>query len=267
MKKKGTKKKVEKIKGYWIIKNLALGAAFVFALVMVISLFLSIFTQHNREIDVPDFSNLSWSEAVEMAEASGVRVEIGDSLYIRRLKPGVVSSQNPAAGAKVKKGRRVLLTVNTMNPKLVSMPSLTGFSLRQARAELVRNGLSLGKIIYVDDIATNNVLRQTRQGRDINPGDKIASGSTINLTVGLSPNQNRTFVPNVKGRGYQRAIDMIQDNSLNAGKIVFDRRIRTYADSLEAVVVRQSPDVSEETVKMGTEVSIHLSLPEVPEEN
>lgn len=262
---KVSKKNIGKVSKNWVVKNLALGATFVICIVAAASLFLSVFTQHNKEIDVPDFSNLTYMEAVELAEAGGVRVEIGDSLYVRRLKPGVVCSQNPKAGEKVKKGRRVLLTVNTMLPKKVSMPSLTGFSLRQAKAELTRNGLLLGKIIYTEDIATNNVLRQTYKGVDIRPGEMIASGSTVNLVVGLSPTENQTFIPDLKGRQYQRAIDKIHDNSLNVGKVRFDKTVTNYSDSMNAIVVRQSPGVSGETVVMGTEVTIYLSAPKEEE--
>ncbi|MCQ2182860.1 MAG: PASTA domain-containing protein [Bacteroidales bacterium] len=264
--KKKKKKSLDKLSKNWIVKNLALGAAFVICVVAVASLFLSIFTQHNKEIDVPDFSNLTYSEASELADASGVRVEIGDSLYVRRLKPGVVCSQNPEAGEKVKKGRRILLTMNTLQPKKVSMPSLTGFTLRQAKAELTRNDLLLGRIIYTEDIATNNVLRQTYRGVDIRPGAMVASGSSINLVVGLSPTQNKTFVPNLIGRQYQKAIDKIQDNSLNVGKVRFDKTVKNYSDSINAVVIRQSPEVSAEAVTMGTEVTIYLTSPEKEEE-
>lgn len=263
---KQTIKKVEKLSRHWAIKNLALGAAFVLLVVSVVSLFLSVFTQHNKEISVPDFTNFTVSEAEYVAEVRGVRVEVGDSLYVRRLKPGVVCSQNPKPGDKVKKGRRILLTVNTIQPKKVSMPSLTGFSLRQAKAELTRNGLLLGKIIYIEDIATNNVLRQTYRGSDIHPGTLITSGSTVNLVVGLSPEENKTFVPSLIGRQYQRAIDKIQDNSLNVGKVRFDETVRSYSDSVNAVVVRQSPEVSEEAVTMGTEVTIYLSAAKEEEE-
>ena len=49
------------------------------------------------------------------------------------------------------------------------MPSLTGFSLRQARTELASNGLNIGKLIYVNDMATDNVLAQQYMGEDIEP--------------------------------------------------------------------------------------------------
>lgn len=246
----------------WIVKHLVLGILFIVALVMAISFLLSVITQHNKEIDVPDFSNLTYSEAVKMASHSNVRVIVEDSIYVRRLKPGVVCSQNPEPGAKVKKGRRVRLTTNTMVPKKVSMPSLIGFSMRQARAEIVRNGLVLGQLIYVSDIATNNVLSQQYKGRDIAPGEMINSGSRVDLVVGLSSTENKTFVPNLIGRTYQKAIDHVQDNSLNVGKVTFDGSVQNYSDSLNAVVYSQRPvcDPEQEPVRMGTEISLSFTV-------
>lgn len=140
------------------------------------------------------------------------------------------------------------------------MPSLVGFSMRQARAEIVRNGLVLGNLIYVSDIATNNVLRQQLNGRDVLPGEKITSGSVINLVVGLSNNESKTFVPNVIGKTYQRAIDNVQDNSLNLGKLSFDASVENYADSVVAVVYSQKPEAdSNNSVRMGSEVTLYLT--------
>ena len=38
------------------------------------------------------------------------------------------------------------------------MPNLVGLSMRQAIAELQSRGLVLGKLVYVEDLATTNVL-------------------------------------------------------------------------------------------------------------
>ncbi|MDO5321567.1 MAG: PASTA domain-containing protein [Bacteroidia bacterium] len=257
---KKVKQKAGKYAKSWVAKNIVLGIAFVLAVVLSVSLLLSLITQHNKEINVPDFTNLTYSEAKRLASHSNVKIVVSDSLYVRRLKPGVVCSQTPEAGAKVKRGRKIRLTTNTIMPKQVSMPSLVGFSMRQARAEIVRNGLVLGRLIYVNDIATNNVLHQQFNGKDILPGEKITSGSVINLVVGLSNSESRTFVPNVIGRTYQRAVDNIQDNSLNIGKLSFDASVENYADSVMAVVYAQKPESdSKNYVRKGSEVTLFLT--------
>ena len=138
------------------------------------------------------------------------------------------------------------------------MPSLVGFSMRQAKAELARAGLTLGRLIYVRDIATNNVLRQQRGGVDIKAGTRLASGTTINLVLGLNPNENMTYVPKLIGKQYLPAVDQALESSLNVGRLHFDETVKTYADSVSAFVYQQRPAPSEK-VRMGTEITMSLT--------
>ncbi len=259
-----TEKNTDKEKSVlrWAASNLLGAAAFFLGLSIVASLVLGVFTRHGKEIEVPDMTNLTVEQAAGMAAGCGIRTEVTDSVYVRRMAKGAVYRQNPEAGSKVKKGRRIMLTINAVNAKKVSMPDLAGLSMRQARAELSSKGLNLSNLIYVDDIATNNVLKQLYRNREIPAGTEIESGSDISLVVGLNPENNQTFVPDVVGLRYTRAVDALHDNSLNIGRLVFDKNVRTYSDSLNAVVSSQSPGVSEFPILMGSEVALRLSLSE-----
>ena len=142
---------------------------------------------------------------------------------------GAVFSQNPSPGDKVKKGRKIRLTINAVNPKKVTMPNLVGLSMRQANAELNSRGLVLGNLIYVSDIATNNVMRQLFHNKEINPGVPIETGAEIDLVVGLNPENDMTYVPNFSGLKYRRAIDVAHESSLNIRKVTFDSDIKSYS--------------------------------------
>lgn len=246
----------------WIVKNLFWAVVYVVVLLTAITVGLSLLTNHNKEIEVPDFTTMSVAEASELAAASGVRVEVVDSVFVRRMEKGAVFSQNPAAGSRVKKNRLIRLTTNAIQAKQVSMPNLVGYSMRQAKAELSSRGLNLGNLIYVSDIATNNVLKQQYKGRDIASGKSIDSGSDIDLVVGLSEADNQTLVPDVTGMKYARAVEAIHDNSLNISKATFDDSVKDYTDSLNAVVFRQAPAASSAPMRMGGSVSIFLTLDE-----
>ena len=244
----------------WMVRNILL-ALIAFVLLLVGSYIgLNVLTHHGQELEVPDLTNMKVREAQYTAEVEGLKVLVVDSVYIRRMGRGLVYSQNPKAGSKVKKGRRILLTINSIIPKKVQMPNLVGFSMRQAKAELLSRGLNLGKLIYVEDMATNNVLRQLRHNREIRPGRMIESGSDIDLVVGLSGDDNRTFIPNVVGMKYMHAIDVVHDNSLNIGRLVFDDTVKSYGDTLDAVVYKQGPGASRAPTLMGSDVSLYLTL-------
>jgi len=253
--------KLNEIFAQKLLLNVIAGIVVAALIVLTFSGLLTLLTRHNMELEVPDFSNMTYEEACEAAKTSGVRIAVADSVYIRHIKRGVIFAQNPQAGSMVKKGRHVFITINAKNPKKVIMPSLVGFSTRQARAELVSKGLALKKLEYVPDIATNVVLEQHFKGREIAPGTTLDAGSGITLVVGCSESDGYTIIPDLTGVSYSRAIDMIQENSLNVGKAAFNRRVKNYQDSLNAVVVGQNPAPSIIRVRMGTTVSFNLNLP------
>lgn len=245
---------------FWLLKNILGAAAFFVALAIVANVLLGIFTHHGKVLEVPDMVGMSVRQAGHVADSAGVRVEVVDSIYVRGMAKGAVYKQSPAAGASVKRGRRILLTINAVVPKKVTMPNLVGYSMRQAKAELSSRGLNLGKIIYVSDIATNNVLKQQLRGRDIQAGRSVESGSNIDLVVGLNDSDNRTYVPKVIGMKYIRAVDVVHENSLNISKLVFDESVRNYNDSTNAVVYRQSPGASQAPTPMGSDVTLYLTV-------
>lgn len=244
----------------WIIRNLVIAVAVVVVLVVGAMIFLNVVTQHNREIDVPDFSNMSVAEAEYAAAKAGMRVEVTDSVFVKRMKRGAVYRQNPAPGAKVKDGRRVVLTINAVNAKKVTMPNLVGLSLRQAKAELLSRGLVLNRLVYVKDMATNNVLRQLKGNRQIEPGTMVDSETAIDLVLGLNDMDNRTYVPDVTGLKNMSAVEAMFDHSLNIKDLKFDDTVKDYDDSLNAVVYRQAPDASDSlSVAMGEAVTLFLT--------
>lgn len=257
------KVKMTGLLGNWIVRNL-LSALVVFIVLLVGSMiFLNVVTKHNQELIVPELSNMSVADAESIAVAEGMRVEVVDSVFVKRMKKGAVYRQNPVAGSKVKSGRRIALTINAMNAKKVSMPNLIGYSMRQAMAELQSRGLILGKLIYVQDIATNNVLRQYLGSKEIEPGTQVESESVIDLVVGLNSNDGNTYIPDVLGLRNMNATDAIHSSSLNVSRLRFDATVKNYDDSLAAVVYRQSPEPSEEMqVPKGSDVTIYLTLDE-----
>ena len=248
------------LKENWIVRNLVRALVLCLALIIGAMIFLNVFTKHNQEIAVPDFSNLTLEEASALATQVGMRVEVSDSVFVKRMKKGAVYRQNPKAGSKVKEGRRILLTTNAVNAKKVTMPNLIGYSMRQAMAELQSRGLVLGTLIYVQDIATNNVLKQLRNNREIDPGVMIESESVIDLVVGLNSSDRDTYVPDVVGLKHISAIDAVHGNSLNLDRLRFDKTVKDYDDSLNAVVYKQNPEPSEEPVGMGENVTLYLTL-------
>lgn len=243
----------------WIFKNIALAFAIILALVIIASIALRYSTQHGKEVTVPDFTNMELSEAQVLADSVGLRLQVTDSVYIAKMRKNAITHQYPASLSSVKKGRVIDLTTNSRLPGRVAMPSLIGLSTQQAISELKSRGLELGWLEYVSDIASNNVRGQKIRGVEITPGTLVRAGTSVSLIVGYNSNDNRTYVPDLKGRKYMRAIEMIHDRYLNVGDIQYDETVRSYNDRMAAFVYKQIPAADANSRLMGTSVRIWLT--------
>lgn len=245
----------------WFFKNIVIAIIIAGLIIYLSSLALKVITRHNKELEVPNFKGMSVTEALDEADKYHLRLEVRDSLYLPRLERGEIFRQNPEAGTKVKKNRRVLLTINSFQPKKVNMPSLVGYSLRQAKAELSLRQLKVGRLIYVPDIANNNVVAQLYRGRAINSGTPIEVESAIDLEVGISQEGFETSIPTLRGFPLETAKEILIDNSLNIGRVIFDKSVKSMTDSLAAFVYRQNPAPSDTLLyRPGTPVELSLTI-------
>ena len=249
--------------GKWLFNHVVMAAVLVVALIVGAYVFLNVVTKHGQELVVPDLSNMTVEEAASAAESHKMVLEVKDSVYVKRMKKGAVYRQNPAPGSHVKSGRRISVTINAQNSKQITMPNLFGISLRQAKAEILSRGLLLGKLIYKKDIATNNVLMQLYRNEEITPGTLIDSESVIDLVLGLNDIDTETYVPDVIGLKRMSAVDAVLDHSLNVKGLKYDKSVKDFDDSLNAMVYRQVPEPSDSiAVGIGSEVTLYLTLDE-----
>lgn len=222
---------------------------------------LTQFTRHGQALSVPDFVGMSVAEANSVASEHFFQLEIIDSLFLPNQTRGTVFRQIPEAGGMVKKNRRILITINSVLPRKVNAPSLVGYSLRQAKAELTSQNFRLGTLYYETDFATNSVLQQLHHNNVLLPGTLIDSHSVIDLVLGVHPDNDATYVPNVVGLNLESAKDVLSDHYLNIGLIRFDSTVQSTEDSLAAIVVRQDPESSNFSVyPMGRQINLFLSL-------
>jgi beta-lactam-binding protein with PASTA domain len=252
---------INKLWKYFVFRHIVYAVVGLPLLVFLVNFALLLLTQHNRTFPVPDFSGMTLEEALAVKEARHLRLEIIDSVYVMHRPRGVIFRQTPDPQTEVKNNRRVLLTINAHSAREVVVPELVGYSLRQAKAVLVSQGLSVGKLRYEPDIATNNVLAQYYKGRMIPAGGKVEAGSEIDLLLGRNIEAGqRTIIPTVTGLSAESAKDLLLDNSLNY-ELHYDRSVKNYADSLSARVYRQLPSASLSNVwNLGTTVEVYLGI-------
>lgn len=243
------------------VKTVLIAMGISLSILIVLMIFLRIYTRHNQSFTMPDFRGLASEELLERANDSNLRVEISDSVYIFNRKPGSVIDQNPEPGTHVKKNRRVFITINAKNPIKVEVPNIVGYTLRQAKAILEQQGLEVGTLSFRPDLGVNNVLDQRFDGKTIDPGTLIPKGSKLNLVLGMGMHGERTGLPLLIGLKLNDAQNRIIESSLNIGKIRFDETIIDFKDSLDARVYSQYPAYTEpNSIGFGAKIDIWLTL-------
>jgi len=242
-------------------RHLGLAAALALILLLGTLIWLKIYTHHGQAITVPDLAGLAVDEVDDVTSSRNLRFEIVDSVYSSEMPRGSVLKQNPKARTRVKKNRKIFLTLNAVNPEKVTMPRLVGLSIRQARLALQNAGLTLGDIEYRPDYAINNVLQQMHQDSVINEGTEISKGAVIDLMLGMGLSKEKTRVPDLIGTGLETGREIIADFYLNIGAITYDESMLDAEDSANAFIWRQYPEYDEfRRLNMGMEVDIWLSV-------
>jgi len=241
------------IKSRIFFKNTAIAILVTIVLIWVILRLLNIYTRHGSYITVADFKGVPIEQLDDFSSDHDMEYIINDSLYDYTLPKGTVAMQDPAPGTKVKKNRKIYLTVVAIKPEQVSMPNLVDLTLRQAAAMLETYGIKLGGLTYVPDIAHNAVLRQKYKGSDIKPGTQIEKGSKIDLVVGKGEGENNSTVavPDLYGKKQSQVLEILQAASLNVGNEIF----LDGNDTVHARVYKQKPDVRN-SVQYGGNVDI-----------
>jgi eukaryotic-like serine/threonine-protein kinase len=211
-------------------------------------------TKHGQSITVPNLKGIHVEALDEFLTRRNLRFKITDDVaYSPVYPPSVVLEQHPKAGAQVKEGRRIYLTINASQPPEVSMPNLVDGSVRNAQVILKSKGLSYGEIKYVPDIAKNAVLEQYYQGQPIAPGTRIAQGSQIDLIVGAGLSKQLLKVPDLVGKRLEEAELLLLDVGIQMGKVVYPS-----GDSQSSGVVSEQLPKAGTKVRWGTAVDLWL---------
>lgn len=265
---KPKKKTAERGVAGTLVRNIIIAVSLLVVGLFVVNLLLAIVTRHGSNKDVPNFIGSNVEQAEKMARKGRLQIIVSDSLYVPVYAGGIILEQRPTAGKdKVKSGRKIYVTINASKQKSVEIPYVAGYSLRQAKSNLMAAGLEIERLEYVNDIANNYVLDQKFLGQIMKPDSAVMApiGSKITLVVGRNNNHTEPL-PDLSGMTLREAKNMLWDHGFNLGEVEFEG-VEDMAGQNSARVVRQYPQ-PETPSRMGRNVSLWLkALDEIQAES
>ena len=164
--------------------NLIAMAIVVVATPFVVLNWLDSYTLHGKAIEVPNVCGKTLDEGAFALQEQMLGYEIVDYKYQKGAKENEILEQRPAANAKVKKDRKIMLTLNSNKEPTIALPDVAdNCSLREAVARLRAAGF---KVTEHDTIKGEKdwVYSVMKDEDTIRNGEQIAIGSTLTLVIG-----------------------------------------------------------------------------------
>jgi len=243
----------EFLKNRAFLKQLLIAVCLTIVIVFLIIQSLNLYTHHGQSVTVPDVRGNKPEELVEQKDYNDFEFIVVDSVYDAKKEKGSIISQDPFPNAKVKRNRKVYLTVVSSTPERVKMPNCIDLTMRQTLSLLETYGLQVGSLEFIPDIAKNAVIKQKYKGIEIEPGKPIQKGSKIDLVVGQGMGSDKIPVPFLLGKKQSEAIKILRASALNVGSEVFEDA----KDTVHVRVYKQKPaNGPNQYVRMGQTIDL-----------
>jgi len=248
------------ISSHFLLRNVIMAICFVIVALFTINIALNVYTRHGQKIRVPELEGKTVNQARELCNENNLQIIVIDSLYIPKVPKGAILDQSPNANTSVKSGRKIFVTINASKPRTERIPYVVGYSLRQAKNMLENKGFEVKKLIYKNDIATNNILKMSYNGINIKQENIIDAelGQKITLTVGRNYSSPLPMIPKVIGLTLREAKSRLWETGLNIGAIKTDNKTVKNDELDYAKVYRQIPN-QQMRAQYGGKVTLYLT--------
>ena len=121
----------------------------------------------------------------QIIKKTKLRYEVIDSSFFNPdFEKKSVIEQIPQPSQKVKKNRKIYLTINPSGYGNVVLPNLIQLTKRNAESTLSALELEIGEISYEDNIGKDMVLKVLYMDTEINAGHIIPKKSKIDFVLG-----------------------------------------------------------------------------------
>lgn len=206
-----------------------------------------------ERINIPNFVGASYEDIVNSSEFKKLfNFEVNYAID-PDVPEGQIISQDPEADRSmmvVPEGIDVSLTVSTGVRQTV-IPDVTNKHYQEATIELQNAGfiVEIANTEASDTVTVDYVI-----STDPAPGEELAAGSTVFLTVSAGPSIKLVTMPNLVGSTEKDAIARIESSNLSYGDTTY-----IHSDYDEGTVIRQSIDAYSD-VEEHTRIFIWVSL-------
>jgi len=166
-------------------------------------------------VETPDVQGMPYEDGRNRFFGVGLLTEIRGREFDDKVADGSIIDQFPEAGAMVKKGRKVAVTVSR-GSEVAMIPQLKQLTERQARLELRKSGFTVGRVrkTFSETIPLDEIIESFPPS-----GTSISRALEVELVVSRGARPTHGEMPNVIGESLSEARKAIEEAGLKVGKV------------------------------------------------
>lgn len=233
---------------------------------LVVFLWLKLYTHHGQELEMPDFTGLQYEEAAKNAHRKHFRISIQDSMHILGKPGGMILKQNPIPGSLVKQNRMVYVTITKRSPdQIISgrLPEMYGKNFERKKRELEEHFEIKSHIADTrfDPGDPGQILEVKYKGKTIMDARgrdntiMIEKGDVLDFIVSSSAG-GKVNVPDLSCKTYEEAQFLLDNLGLKLGKVDTDGDV---PDLASAYIILQNPPADGSIIDMESTIDVTVS--------
>lgn len=200
------------------------------------------------EVQVPDFTNRTASEATSTAAGLGLALKVDEAKRVdAKIAAGRILAQEPSPGATARRQRSVKVWISA-GPRSTTVPGVTGESERTAQLRLTQNGFPLSTMseIRSPDYPVDVVVAQEPPPR--------TPGASVSILVNRTDRGATYVMPDLIGVNGDRAAEALRQRGFRMAVVASN----PYPGIPAGVVLRQVPQAGFQ-IAPGEPISLEVS--------
>ena len=233
-------------------------AAFIAVCIYFSLSWLNKATLHGSSVEVPNLKLMQLDQAMVQLDSLGLAYEVIDSThYVSQVPEGSIIETYPREYAKVKLGRKILLSTNPSRLPKYPLPNYKDQLISYVSAKFKTKGFLIDSIIAVPDLSHDLVIKVVDENDSIAKEQKLyKTGSRFTFYVSAGLDGGNVFMPNLVGMTFSESLEVLNALSLNAGGIIYEGFLE---DTLAALVMKTFPEFEiDKEIKAGSVVDLWL---------
>jgi len=223
-------------------------------LVLMMGFFVGAFLSFGKfwstaEVEVPDVTGKQMTLAKQILEDKRLRVKV-DEEFNAEVPAGMVISQDPEGGARVKEERTITIKVSKGGEN-IEMPDVRGLKQADAIAKIEKMGLKVGR---VSERTSDEEEAGVVIASDPRAGTRVTKGETVDLVISKGKKEKKASVPDVTGLPLESARKTLTSAGFKVGSVE-----KKASKQAAGTVISQSPSGGAEAL---SGESIHLVVAE-----